>query len=237
MSIIDGSGVPQEARKEEMKQMNLADRFWSKVENASGADCWQWLGATDANGYGLFSAKRNGKHGMVLAHRVAWGMRYGPIPEGMEVIHACVNPGCCNPGHLKIDTHDGNVEDMVCKGRQAKGEKNGRHKLTSNDIPYIRLLVAAGASRCLVANRYNIHEMHIGAIVRGRYWRESEDDLRSIEEYLAAMFAEAGSGDDAQPSATDRLLSLPAIITLEPAANTVLATTWAAHRPFFCCCA
>jgi hypothetical protein len=68
----------------------MNDRFWSKVENSSGASCWQWLGYTSGNGYGHFGIKRNGKHITVGAHCVAWELRFGPIPEGMFVCHRAI---------------------------------------------------------------------------------------------------------------------------------------------------
>jgi hypothetical protein len=167
-----------------MKQTSLADRFWSKVENSSGADCWQWLGATHSNGYGAFSIKNM----TVYAHRVAWELRRGPIPFGMFVCHRCDNPGCCNPSHLFADTNAGNLEDMVAKSRQAKGEGHGNHKLGWDNVFMIRLFAAAGESQRASAKRFGIHQTTIGRVVRKEIWCESEDDQRSMEEFFAGLF-------------------------------------------------
>src|ERR1700730_8659873 len=168
----------------------MNDRFWSKVENSSGADCWQWMGYTSGNGYGHFGIKRNGKHITVGAHCVAWELRRGPIPKGLHELHHCDNPGCVNPNHLFVDTRDGNMEDMVCKGRSARGEKNGNSKLTWNDIPYVQLFSAAGAYRRSVANRYGVTRQAIGFILAGRTWRESESERCAIQEFWSGMFSE-----------------------------------------------
>ena len=53
----------------------------------------------------------------ISAHRLAWEMVYGPIPEGMQVLHRCDEPRCCNPGHLFLGTAAENMADMRRKGR------------------------------------------------------------------------------------------------------------------------
>jgi hypothetical protein len=161
-------------------------RFWSKVENSSGADCWQWLGCTGDGGYGCFYVKRNGKRITVLAHRFAWELQYGSIPEGMKVTHVCDNPGCCNPAHLKIDTHDGNMDDMVRKGRQAKGEKhgmygngylvagerNGQHKLTLELAEWIRAGAAGSGSQRFLANLFGVSQSSVSRVQSDKTWIE-----------------------------------------------------------------
>lgn len=64
------------------------------------------------------------------AHRYAWRIAGGVIPEGLFILHQCDNPRCCNVEHLFIGTHQDNMADKVSKGRQAVREKNGRGKLT-----------------------------------------------------------------------------------------------------------
>jgi Autographiviridae endonuclease len=150
-----------------------SDRFWSKVENASGADCWQWLGHTEDYGYGMFSIKRNGKHISVLAHRMAWELRRGPIPDGLCVLHHCGNPGCVNPDHLFLDTRTGNMEDKVRKGRQAKGESAGSRKLTWIEACAIRRVATdLGFPRQFLANLYDVSLTTIRSVVLGITWRE-----------------------------------------------------------------
>jgi hypothetical protein len=87
------------------------------------------------------------------------------------------------------------MADMDIKGRRkqpiTRGEKNGRHKLTLDDIPLIRLSAFAGASYPFIAKRYGITSQAVGYIVRCVTWRESEDELRSIELDLAAIFTQA----------------------------------------------
>lgn len=73
--------------------MNDQKWFWDRVEVG---DCWAWMGAHDRDGYGVVTNKR--------AHRVAWEMLVGPIPQGMTVDHLCRNRPCVNPDHLEVVT-------------------------------------------------------------------------------------------------------------------------------------
>jgi len=156
----------------------MNDRFWSKVENASGADCWQWLAATDGKGYGqIFIKWVNGKSIPTKAHRVAWEELCGPIPDGMDVLHKCDNPGCVNPGHLFLGTQADNNADMVAKGRArhvtAKGEKNGQHKLTWQIVNELRFThyFAPWVPQRFLAKCSGVSHEAIGYVLRGGTWR------------------------------------------------------------------
>jgi hypothetical protein len=72
-----------------------------------------------------------------LAHRLAFLMHYGNIPNSMHVLHRCDNPPCINPQHLFLGTNQDNMDDMVRKGRSAirfgKDNPNWRHGLNCSD--------------------------------------------------------------------------------------------------------
>lgn len=87
------------------------ERFWEKVDKSG--DCWLWTGYRMPNGYGHFG--RGGRAGMMLAHRFAWEISHGPIPEGMVIRHTCDIRHCVR--HLEIGTQDENVADMMARGR------------------------------------------------------------------------------------------------------------------------
>lgn len=84
-----------------------------------GTPCWEWT-ASKCCGYGQFRAL--GEYG---AHRVMYRWLIGGIPEGLYVLHKCDNPGCVNPEHLEIGTHQDNMDDRSERGRTAVGDRNG----------------------------------------------------------------------------------------------------------------
>lgn len=82
-----------------MYRVSLEARFWAKVHKTDG--CWLWQAYVKSNGYGALGRGRRGK-GMALAHRMAWELTNGPIPEGMTIDHLCKNRRCVNPAHLEV---------------------------------------------------------------------------------------------------------------------------------------
>src|SRR5262245_21566157 len=90
----------------------LERRFWRRVDKSG--DCWLWTGTKTINGYGSLrvGASRN-----TAAHRFAWELANGPIPEGMYICHHCDVRNCVRLDHLFLGDHDANMADMARKGR------------------------------------------------------------------------------------------------------------------------
>ncbi len=90
-------------------------RFWSKINLGNADQCWLW-NAGLANKKTPYGRVRVG-NSLQFAHRVAYTLINGDIPNGLYVCHACDIPRCCNPSHLFLGTPADNVHDMIAKGR------------------------------------------------------------------------------------------------------------------------
>jgi hypothetical protein len=154
-----------------------ADQLLAQVVVTDGG-CWEWTGIRFESGYGRIGHRR--------AHRVAYEVFVGPIPDGLLVCHHCDNPPCINPADLFLGTSADNSADMVQKGRQARGERQGRHtkpwtkplgenvgtsKLTDSQVIEIRLRYATGEfTQYRLADEYGVNQAQIGHIVKGETW-------------------------------------------------------------------
>lgn len=124
-----------------------------------GNGCWVWNWSVQRKGYASVWIDGRG----VKAHRVAYELANGPIPEGMVIRHTCGNPSCVNAEHLRAGTLTENTRDMVAAGNQC------HQKLTLDDAAEIRQLFAAGGiSRREIARRYGVSSGAIALIVANK---------------------------------------------------------------------
>jgi len=101
--------------------MSVYKRLKARTIEKDG--CWEWTLHRNHSGYGLTHIGGKTRY----AHRLMWEEVNGKIPEGMYVCHKCDNPSCINPDHLFLGTQLENMQDMVRKGRSARGDKHKSH--------------------------------------------------------------------------------------------------------------
>lgn len=130
---------------------------------------WQWTGSKDNKGYGRIRV--DGK--LDRAHRVSYKLFNGLIPDGLCVLHSCDDPGCVNPQHLHIGTHQDNSNECMERGRSYHGfgEINGRAKLSASNVIEIRKLISEGISRIKIAKLFGVTGGMIGHISHNRNWK------------------------------------------------------------------
>jgi len=146
----------------------LEQRFWTKVDKRGSEDCWLWIGCKTSIGYGWISLGKKSSGG-THAHRAAWTLIRGTIPEGMHILHTCDVRACVNPAHLFLGTHQDNMDDMVRKGRRTRlmGEANGLSKLTA---PLVRAIRSSSDSQRLIALRYGLNQSTVSRICNRSMW-------------------------------------------------------------------
>ena len=137
--------------------------------NDSG--CMIWSGAKNSSGYGRISAF--GK--VMTTHRVSYLLHKGEIPESVCVCHTCDNRLCVNPDHLWLGSQSENLKDAVKKGRMyrpdTRGFRNGNTKLTTKDVSQIRILVAAGDLKYIVAKKFNVSPSTVTNLINFNTWK------------------------------------------------------------------
>ncbi len=118
----------------------IASRFWNNVDTTD--DCWLWLQSTGSHNYGQ---TWDGKT-VLLAHRVAWELTNGPIPDGLTIDHICRNRRCVNPSHLRLLS---NVENARMNGNWAKTHCIRGHEFTTENT----FITKVGHRGCRICKR------------------------------------------------------------------------------------
>lgn len=115
-------------------------RFQQRIQQSG--DCWEWTALRNRSGYGVFPVGGT----RVPAHRYAYEMWVGPIPDTKYVDHVCHNRACVNPEHLRLVTMKQNNENR--RGAQrtnpsgrrgvswSGGQQKWRARVTHNDVTY-----------------------------------------------------------------------------------------------------
>lgn len=162
-NLLARLGKYSEAEKKAM----LANRFWSKVDIKDPSQCWNYMGYTHPKtNYGQFSVSQK----PMLAHRMAWILNYGEIPEKICVCHTCDNKLCCNPAHLWLGTPKQNTQDMIHKKRNAFGEKNPRAILTESQVLLIREKHNLGIGSRTIARELSVSRSAIVSVIKRKTW-------------------------------------------------------------------
>lgn len=146
------------------KPRNINERFDEKVDRSGS--CWIWKASKNQYGYGTFYWRPD-KPGY-LAHRFSYEREYGRVYPDLDVCHRCDNPACVRPTHLFVGTAKDNLQDSKAKGRNNRGSRNGRAKLTEVEVSRIRAL--AHLPRKKLAKMFDIGECNLSDILNRKIW-------------------------------------------------------------------
>ena len=118
--------------------------------------CWVWARGLTTTGYGHFSIGSR----YFQAHRLAYIVAFGSIPDGLYLDHLCRNRACVNPTHLEPVTHRENI-------RRGSGSV-----LTPQSVRYIRARIAAGIGQRALAREMGINHSTISRVIGGSLWSD-----------------------------------------------------------------
>lgn len=146
-------------------KMSPAERLarWSRLDPETG--CIIFTGTLFSNtGYGSICINYKTRS----AHRLAWELANGRIPDGKSILHRCDNPACVNPDHLFAGTQDDNMKDMMRKGRSSRGSRNNNAKMTEDQARAIKADLRATRT---VADAHGVRVHTVWTIRTGRAWK------------------------------------------------------------------
>lgn len=86
--------------------------------------CIEFTGSRNQQGYGKLGTAKGCPDR--CAHRAAYILVRGPIPDGLELDHTCENPPCVNPAHLDPVT----VQEHARRGVARRTHCKKGHELT-----------------------------------------------------------------------------------------------------------
>lgn len=141
-------------------------------------DCWLYQGHVRPNGYAwvMYEGKT------WFGHRLAYTLKFGPIPAGKDCGQTCKGPRhCINPEHHKPGTRTqimrsvierGRIAKGVRKGIQYRGERSHFAKLDWAKVRQIRARLAEDESKHTLAAEYVISVDAIYKIARFETWKE-----------------------------------------------------------------
>lgn len=157
-----------------------ATYFWNHVNKLEGEDaCWEWCGFLSQGGYGSFTTLKKIEN----AHRVAWRLTFGPIPEGKYGCHTCDNRKCVRPSHIFMGTPQENSQDAARKYRYGgingsldrKGVNNAAARLTWEKVTEIRRLRnEEGLTMKSIGQKFGVSGAMVTRIMSNLAWKVEE---------------------------------------------------------------
>jgi hypothetical protein len=150
--------VEQETEEQEFWRRAIHEK---KVIKENLGECWETI-----RNRMQFSFKN--KH--INAHRIAYTISKGEIPNGMVVRHKCDNTKCINPDHLELGTHRDNMRDRQERGRTIHGVNH--HSAKIDDATALKIYnLKDTQSLTETSKQFDISKQSVSKIWKKEAWK------------------------------------------------------------------
>ncbi len=149
----------------------MKNKFEKNIEENNNG-CLIWTGSRFSNGYGRLRFMNKSS----LAHRFAYYLYHGNIPDGAIIQHSCDQKNCVSYLHLSAGTPKSNSEDCHSKKRHMYGDKHVHAVLNVEKVKEIKQKLKNGISRRAIAEEYQIKIGTITALALNKTWSHVKID-------------------------------------------------------------
>jgi hypothetical protein len=160
-------------------ELVTAESIESRIEADPNSGCWLWCGYLGERGYGRITTPDGQSR---LAHRVSYEVHKGSA-EGFFVLHRCDTPQCVNPAHLRLGTHQDNVDDRDRRGRW-RGRVGAVVPITAEaraDIEQNCVTGSLDAGIRTFARKYGVRPSSVAYIIARRGQKDSRRKLTDAQ--------------------------------------------------------
>lgn len=130
------------------------------------------VGIPDRDGYAYhwtYAGSRT-RRAREYVHVIVCETFHGPRPEGKYAAHENGTPADCRASNLRWATWHENRDDCRRHGRLNEGARNGRARLTDEQVRAIRAALSDGVLQRVLATEHGISQAVISAIATGKTW-------------------------------------------------------------------
>jgi hypothetical protein len=139
-------------------------RFFDRVKYNPNNGCYEWMGATNAENYGVVNIRG---YSQFLTHRVIFTILKNPVPLDRQVNHLCSNHMCVCVGHLEFC--DDSRNRRYCRDHESG---YGTQKLTREQAGEIKKMMFSGGDSTELAKMYKVTKESVLNIARGDTWSD-----------------------------------------------------------------
>ncbi len=147
--------------------------LYKRPISTMGTEWRQLPGSINAHGYRVYCLTKDKKTHYFFGHRLVLEAFVGPRPDGMQCRHLDGDPSNNHLENICWGTSKENIGDRVGHGTAARGELNGRHKLSNEDVETIRRLRSEGVHYKVIAKRFGICFTTMYRIFNRTGWTDS----------------------------------------------------------------